>query len=79
MQITTRFLDDLAYAINEHGFESNQADLEILADLAVRHDAGAFLAGIVTDPTEPEVVRARAFARISAALRALPSTMTTAA
>ncbi len=79
MQITTRFLDDLAHSINEHGFESNATDLEILADLAVRHDAGAFLAGILTDPAEPDVARARAFARISAALRALPAAMTTAA
>ncbi len=79
MHITTRFLDDLAHAINEHGFGPIQSDLEILAELAVRHDAGAFLAGILTDPAEPDVVRARAFARISSALRALPATMTTAA
>ncbi len=77
--ITARFLDDLAHEITEHGLDARTGDLKIVADLAVRHNAAASLAGVLLDTSAPEVVRTRAFARISVALRALPASMTTAA
>lgn len=77
--ITTQFLDNLAHDISEFGLDSRLDELRILADLAVRHEAGATLAGLLTDTDAPDVVRNRAFARVAAAVRLLPASMTTAA
>ena len=70
MRTHTEFLDALERHIAVHGISGRNADLARVADMLVRTGALPTIAGILSDPTEPEPARIRALARASTALRA---------
>lgn len=70
------YLDDLGWRISTFGIGRFDSELADLAALAARHGAAITVASLVADTTASDAVRTRAFARVSAALRALSATRT---
>ena len=63
---TLPLLDRFAGAIEAHGIEAVPAELFIaIADVARRVDASPIALAVLVDPTEPAVVRERAFQKLS--------------
>jgi hypothetical protein len=71
MNSHTELLDRLEHRIAIDGLAGHDAELARIGDLLVRTGTLPAVAGILADPREPDVVRMRALARASAALRAL--------
>ena len=66
---TCRLLTRFADAIESHGIAAVPADLFVeLADVARRVGASSIALSVLVDPTEPAVVRERAFAKLSIAI-----------
>lgn len=65
--LTTHDLDGLAHAIDRQGIDSVPASLiEDLAAQASAAGASTTLTTLIVDPTEPRVVRERAFVKLGA-------------
>ncbi len=73
MRTHTEFLDALERHVAIHGITGRDADLAKVADMLVRTGALPTIAGILSDPTEPEPARVRALSRASIALRKAPA------
>ena len=73
MNAYTELLDRLEQRIAIDGLAGHDAELSKLGDLLVRTGTLPTVAGILSDPTEPDVTRMRALARASRALRTAPA------
>jgi hypothetical protein len=59
-------LEQFARAIDEHGVAGVPVTLlSSLVDSGRRHDVSPVALAVLVDPTEPEVVRERAFSRVA--------------
>lgn len=66
-------VDALAHAIADDGVDRHRQPVAQLVAAALDAGAPTPLIGALTDPTVPEVVRQRAFARLASALDQRPS------
>jgi hypothetical protein len=76
MNTYVEMLDRLEQRIAIDGLTGHDAELARIGDLLVRTGILPAVAGILSDPTQPEVVRTRAFSRASRALRMAPTAPT---
>jgi hypothetical protein len=68
-------LEQFADAMEEHGIAAvPSAVLASVVDVSHRHDVSPVAIAVLVDPTEPEVVRERAFSRVAIQLIARAST-----
>jgi hypothetical protein len=59
-------LEQFADAIDEHGIAAVPADLlRTIVDAGRRYEVSPIALAVLVDPTEPEVVRERAFSRVA--------------
>jgi hypothetical protein len=65
---------DLACDLEHDGFQRHELAIRQIARAALAAGVSPVLAGILTDPSEPEVARLRAFGRVAAALAAPAAT-----
>jgi hypothetical protein len=68
---TQRLIDELAAAVAETGFAPHARELSAVADQARAAGVPAALTDLLLDPTEPEIVRFRAFGVVTRSLAAL--------
>jgi hypothetical protein len=66
----TEILDSIERRIATDGLQNHDADLATIANILVRTGTLPTVAGILTDPTQPEPARMRALARATRAIRA---------
>ena len=74
-----RWVTTLGVRIDAAGTRAYEADLAGLVGLARQHQVAAVSACVLADVRQPDVARARAFARIATALVELPAHRITAA
>ena len=68
-----RWVTALGVRIDGAGMRPYEADLAALVRLARQHQVAAVSSSVLADVRQPAVARARAFARIAAALVELPA------
>ena len=68
-----RWVAQLGARIDEHGLAATADDLDKLVDTARRLGAALVAADVLADPTEPDVVRHRAFSHVASALTCPPA------
>jgi hypothetical protein len=68
---TQRLIDELAAAVAETGLAPHTRELGAVADQALAAGVPAALTELLLDPTEPEIVRLRAFGAVTRSLAAL--------
>lgn len=76
MNTYVEMLDRLEQRIARDGLTGHDTELARIGDLLVRTGVLPAVAGILSDPTQPEVVRMRALSRASRALRMVPTAPT---
>ena len=69
MHTYTELLDSLEHRIAVDGLHAHDPELAAFADLLVRTNTLPTVAGIISDPSQPEPARMRALARGMQALR----------
>lgn len=72
MQSQNELLDRIEHQIAVDGLTPHDPELAVLADLLVRTGTLPTIAGILSDPSQPEPARMRALARAIQALRTGP-------
>lgn len=61
-------LDTLAHDIATFGIDRYEDEVRVFANSAFRRGIAPAVAGILADPTNPSIVRERAFGRLAAAV-----------
>ena len=73
MSTITEELDHIITHVARYGIDASEPQLRRVADLANRFGVQPSIVSLLTDPTAPDVVRSRAFARVATGLRSLPA------
>ncbi len=70
IEMTRDRLATLGARLADDGFERHADELALVVAAARRRRVAAVAADVLADPTQPDVARCRAFARVAAALSA---------
>lgn len=66
-------IDQIVTHVGRYGIAASETQLRRLHDLAQRYQVQPAISSLLTDATAPDVLRARAFARVVAGLRTAPA------
>ena len=66
-------IDQIVVHVGRYGIAASETQLHRLLALAQRFQVQPAISSLLTDPSAPDVVRSRAFARVVAGLRSAPT------